>query len=103
VIANTSPWDLLNLLPPGAVPDRWRRQQQATPACASFLHWHLGLKGGAELADLPIHHVWVGDWQRGINAERNVAVLSAPGVARLHAGQRTLGALARSGAGKPGL
>jgi phytoene dehydrogenase-like protein len=78
VIANTSPWDLLNLLPPGAVPDRWRRQQQATPACASFLHWHLGLKGGAELADLPIHHVWVGDWQRGINAERNVAVLSMP-------------------------
>ena len=78
VIANTSPWDLPNLLPPEAVPERWRRQQAATPACASFLHWHLGLRGGEELADLPIHHVWVGDWQRGITAERNVAVLSMP-------------------------
>jgi phytoene dehydrogenase-like protein len=78
VIANTSPWDLLALLPADAVPARWRRKQAATPACASFLHWHLGLRGGAELADLPIHHVWVGDWQRGITAERNVAVLSMP-------------------------
>jgi phytoene dehydrogenase-like protein len=78
VIANTSPWDLLNLLPPDAVPERWRRKQAATPACASFLHWHLGLRGGSELADLPVHHVWVGDWQRGIGAERNVVVLSMP-------------------------
>ncbi len=78
VIANTSPWDLLSLLPKEAVPDRWRQRQQATPACGSFLHWHLGLRGGEELAKLPIHHVWVGDWQRGITAERNVVVLSMP-------------------------
>ncbi len=78
VIANTSPWDLLALLPTAAVPARWRQRQAATPACSSFLHWHLGLRGGDDLAHLPIHHVWVGDWQRGITAERNVAVLSMP-------------------------
>lgn len=78
VIANTSPWDLLALLPEQAVPARWRDRQAATPACASFLHWHLGLRGGPDLAHLPIHHVWVGDWQRGITAERNVVVLSMP-------------------------
>lgn len=78
VIANTSPWDLLSLLPEEAVPARWRQRQATTPACGSFLHWHLGLRGGQELADLPIHHVWVGDWQRGITAERNVVVLSMP-------------------------
>ena len=78
VIANTSPWDLPNLLQPGDVPERWRRRQAATPACASFLHWHLGLRGGDTLAELPVHHVWVGDWQRGIGAERNVVVLSMP-------------------------
>ena len=30
------------------------------------------------MAELPIHHVWVGDWQRGIRAERNMVVLSMP-------------------------
>ena len=77
VIANTSPWDLLELLPEAALPARWRQQQAATPACASFLHWHLALRDDA-LPELPIHHVWVGDWSRPINAERNMAVLSMP-------------------------
>ena len=77
VIANLSPWDLPALLKHYAAPARWRRRLEATPACASFLHWHLGLRGD-DLAHLPIHHVWVGDWQRGIGAERNMVVLSMP-------------------------
>ncbi|MFM7315214.1 MAG: phytoene desaturase family protein [Cyanobium sp.] len=81
VIVNAGPWALPALLPEGAVPERWRRRQADTPACASFLHWHLGLRGSrdeAALTTLPIHHVWVGDWQRDIGAERNMAVLSMP-------------------------
>jgi phytoene dehydrogenase-like protein len=78
VISNASPWDTLALLPPEALPRRWRDRQRATPACASFLHWHLALRGGPELDDLPVHTVWVGDWQRGIGAERNMVVLSMP-------------------------
>ncbi|MFN9630457.1 MAG: phytoene desaturase family protein, partial [Cyanobacteriota bacterium] len=77
VISNASPWDTLSLLPADAVPARWRDRQAATPACASFLHCHLGLRGDG-LEALPIHHVWVGDWRRGIGAERNMAVLSMP-------------------------
>jgi phytoene dehydrogenase-like protein len=77
VISNASPWDTLSLLADDAVPARWRERQRATPACASFLHCHLGLRGD-DLSHLPIHHVWVGDWQRGIGAERNLAVLSMP-------------------------
>ena len=77
VVSNASPWDTLSLLPDGAVPSRWRERQRATPACASFLHCHLGLRGH-DLASLPIHHVWVGDWRRGIGAERNMVVLSMP-------------------------
>ncbi|MFO7629997.1 MAG: NAD(P)/FAD-dependent oxidoreductase [Prochlorococcaceae cyanobacterium] len=77
VISNASPWDTLSLLAEDAVPARWRQKQQATPACGSFLHWHLGLRGD-DLAQLPIHHVWVGDWRRGIDAERNMVVLSMP-------------------------
>jgi phytoene dehydrogenase-like protein len=78
VISSASPWDTLALLPPDSLPQRWRRRQAETPACGSFLHWHLALRGGPELADLPVHTVWVGDWQRGIGAERNMAVLSMP-------------------------
>jgi phytoene dehydrogenase-like protein len=79
VISNASPWDTLALLPPDAGPTRWRERQAATPACASFLHWHLALRHPEPCA-LPIHHVWVGDWQRGITAERNVLVFSMPSV-----------------------
>jgi len=78
VISNASPWDTLALLPPDSLPRRWRERQAATPACASFLHWHLGLRDGEALQDLPVHTVWVGDWQRGIGAERNMVVLSMP-------------------------
>jgi phytoene dehydrogenase-like protein len=37
----------------------------------------VGLRGDG-LNELPIHHVWVGDWQRGIGAERNMLVFSMP-------------------------
>jgi len=57
----------------------WRARAAATPACDSFLHLHLGFEASG-LADLPVHTVWVGDWQRGIRAERNVVVLSIPSV-----------------------
>ena len=77
VISNASPWDTLALLPKGGGGEPWRRKQAGTPACGSFLHWHVGLEG-ANLETLPIHHVWVGDWQRGIGAERNMVVLSMP-------------------------
>ena len=77
VVSNASPWDTLALLPEEGMPHRWRRQTAATPACASFLHWHVGLRSEG-LEDLPIHHVWVGDWQRGIGAERNMLVFSMP-------------------------
>ena len=77
VICNASPWDTLKLLDRQTIPTGWRRRQAATPSCRSFLHWHVGLRGD-DLQQLPIHHVWVGDWQRGIGAERNMAVLSMP-------------------------
>ena len=77
VVANLSPWDLPALLEPEAVPERWRAASRATPACASFLHLHLGLRGD-DLQHLPLHHVWVGDWQRGVTAEQNMVVLSMP-------------------------
>ena len=78
VVSNADVWSTLKLLPEG-VARRWQRQRGATPACGSFLHLHLGFDATG-LDDLPIHTVWVGDWERGITAERNAVVVSIPSV-----------------------
>ncbi|MFY8148891.1 MAG: phytoene desaturase family protein [Prochlorococcaceae cyanobacterium] len=79
VISNASPWDTLALLPEEALPAPWRRRVTDTPAAGSFLHLHLALEGAVP-ESLPIHHIWVGDWERGVTAERNMVVLSMPSV-----------------------
>jgi len=84
VISNASPWNTLALLPEEHAPRRWRERQAATPACRSFLHWHLALQSSPAIEALPIHHVWVGNWERGIDAERNMAVLSMPSLLDPH-------------------
>ena len=43
------------------------------------MHLHLGFDATG-LEDLPIHTVWVDDWERGIDAERNAVVFSIPSV-----------------------
>ena len=77
-MSNADAWSTAAFLPETTSPS-WRRQRLQTPACASFLHLHLGFDA-AGLEDLPIHTVWVGDWQRGIDAERNAVVVSIPSV-----------------------
>ena len=47
--------------------------------CDSFLHIHLGFDADG-LEDLPIHAIHVDDWEKGITAERNIAVFSIPSV-----------------------
>ena len=77
VICNADIWSSLSLLPESVAP-KWQRRQ-ATPACNGFLHLHLGFDATG-LEDLPIHTVWVDDWERGIDAERNAVVVSIPSV-----------------------
>ncbi|GCE65894.1 NAD(P)/FAD-dependent oxidoreductase [cyanobiont of Ornithocercus magnificus] len=79
VVSNTDMWSMSNLLPE-RVAQKWRRKIAETPACASFLHLHLGFDASG-LSKLPsIHTVWVGDWERGVDAEQNMLVLSIPSV-----------------------
>jgi len=83
VISNASPWDTLALINPRKIPSSWGEKVSNTPACHGFLHWHLALRG-EDLQHLPVHHVWVGDWQRGIAADRNMVVLSMPSLLDPH-------------------
>ena len=78
VVSNADAWSTAALLPENGT-SRWRQDRLNTPACGSFLHLHLGFDA-AGLDDLPIHTVWVGDWERGITAERNAVVVSVPSV-----------------------
>jgi phytoene dehydrogenase-like protein len=78
VVANTSVWDTLKLLPPGAVPLKYRQEKQATPECHSFMHLHLGIDGEGIPSDLPCHHIYVKDWELGIDTPQNVVLVSIP-------------------------
>lgn len=78
VVSNVDAWGTAQLLSEGTA-DRWIQELQSTPACGSFLHLHLGFDA-AGLDPLPLHQVWVGDWDRPIDAEQNTAVISIPSV-----------------------
>ena len=78
VVSNTDAWGTAALLPEAAS-KAWSQERLSTPACHSFLHLHLGFDATG-LEDLPIHTVWVGDWERGIDADRNAVVVSIPSV-----------------------
>ncbi|MEM1366732.1 MAG: NAD(P)/FAD-dependent oxidoreductase [Cyanobacteria bacterium P01_H01_bin.15] len=79
VVANLSAWDLCKLLPQqtGAV-EKLRSQRTQLPACASFMHLHLGINGDGIAPDLPCHHIYVKDWSLGIDAPQNVVLISIP-------------------------
>jgi phytoene dehydrogenase-like protein len=77
VVSNASIWDSLKLIPPDVLPDRFR-QRQATPACDSFMHLHLGIDGTNLPTDLACHYIVVNDWDLGITAPQNVVLISIP-------------------------
>ena len=78
VVSNADVWSTMDLVPETTA-TTWRTRCAMTPACASFLHLHLGFDASG-LDDLPVHMVWVGDWERGINAPANAMVFSIPSV-----------------------
>ncbi|MBE9107993.1 NAD(P)/FAD-dependent oxidoreductase [Nodosilinea sp. LEGE 07298] len=80
VISNASIWDTLKLVPDGALPKPFVEERQATPECPSFLHLHLGIDGANLPPDLACHYITVEDWARGIDAPRNLIVMSIPSV-----------------------
>lgn len=78
VVSAISVWDTLALLPATAIPHHFRQQRQATPACESFLHLHLGFNGQGLPPDLACQAIVVNDWERGVTAPQNVVLISIP-------------------------
>ncbi|CAM0877937.1 unnamed protein product [Alopecurus aequalis] len=80
VVSNASMWDTLDLLPPDAVPKSYQDKVKATPQCESFMHLHLGFDAENAREDLGIHHIVVNDWDKGVDGEQNVVLISVPSV-----------------------
>lgn len=78
VVSNADVWSTMAMLPSDAC-RTWQKTRQGTPACGSFMHLHLGFDASG-LEELPIHSVWVGNWEQGVGAAQNVLVLSIPSV-----------------------
>ncbi|KAL0013106.1 hypothetical protein SO802_000175 [Lithocarpus litseifolius] len=80
VISNASMWDTLKLLPKEVVPKSYLDRVNTTPQCESFMHLHLGFDAEGIREDLGIHHIVVNDWERGVDADQNVVLISIPSV-----------------------
>ena len=88
VVTNASAWDSWRLVDAGAgAPEAVRRAVRemeaaaaATPACPSFMHLHVGFDATG-LDGLEMHHIVVNDWERGVDAEQNVVLISIASVA----------------------
>ncbi|XP_077249724.1 FAD/NAD(P)-binding oxidoreductase family protein [Tasmannia lanceolata] len=80
VVSNASMWDTLNLLPMEAIPKSYQDKVKKTPQCESFMHLHLGFDAQDIPEDLGIHHIVVNDWNRGVDADQNVVLISVPSV-----------------------
>ncbi|KAL3367825.1 hypothetical protein AABB24_008941 [Solanum stoloniferum] len=80
VVSNASMWDTLSLLPPEAVPKSYQDGIETTQQCESFMHLHLGFDAEGISDDLAIHHIVVNDWDRGVDADQNVVLISVPSV-----------------------
>ncbi|XP_059653611.1 prolycopene isomerase, chloroplastic isoform X2 [Cornus florida] len=80
VVSNASMWDTLSLLPKEVVPKAYQDRIKTTPQCESFMHLHLGFDAEGIREDLGIHHIVVNDWERGVDADQNVVLISVPSV-----------------------
>ncbi|MBK4732808.1 FAD-dependent oxidoreductase [Oxynema sp. CENA135] len=80
VISNATIWDTYTqLLDPGDLPEADRREALQTPAIASFMHLHLGIRADG-LDPLTGHHVVVADGDRDLAEPGNTCMISIPTV-----------------------
>ncbi|MBD2465409.1 FAD-dependent oxidoreductase [Oscillatoria sp. FACHB-1407] len=80
VISNATIWDTYtHLLQPQDLPTDYRQMALQTPAIASFMHLHLGIRADG-LEHLTGHHVVVHDATQDITVPGNTCMISIPSV-----------------------
>ena len=76
VVTNCDIWNKQSLFPNQLI-GKFNSKTFNVDKCKSFLHIHLGFDA-TNIRDLPIHTIWVDKWEKGITADRNIAVFSIP-------------------------
>ncbi len=80
VISNATVWDTYNqLLHPEDLPITYRQTALHTPAIASFMHLHLGIRSEG-IENITGHHVVVHDATQDITTPGNTCMISIPSV-----------------------
>ncbi|CAL5329810.1 unnamed protein product [Camellia sinensis] len=69
VVSNASMWDTLDLLAKEVIPKSYQDRIKMTPQLTADIS-----------EDLKIHHIVVNDWERGVDADQNVVLISIPSV-----------------------
>jgi len=81
VISNATVWDTFGkLVAPEAVPSDFRKAKVEAPMTESFMHLHLGIDATGLPDDLPMHHLSIESWERGVTAPQNLVIMSIPSV-----------------------
>ena len=81
VVSNASAWDTEKLLPAEVRSSfDWEKDRADFDYCPSFMHLHAGIDA-SKLPKVPeLHHIWVGDWSKGITSPQNCVLVSIPSV-----------------------
>lgn len=95
VISNLSVWDMFKskkgisstssteppIIDPSHFPSNFIQERRETPMGKSFMHLHMGFRATREeLSKLQAHYIYMKDWDRGVEAQDNAALLSIPSV-----------------------
>ena len=81
VVSNLSVWDLFKsgIVDNNEFPEQFVHDRKDTPVGKSFMHLHVGFEATREeLEQLQAHYMYIDNWERGVEAEDNAALLSIP-------------------------
>lgn len=74
VVSNVSIWDTAEHLLDDEHAKLLGPRAEKTGRCESFMHAHLGIDATG-LDDLEIHHIYIKDWAKGVNAPQNLCLV----------------------------
>ena len=82
VVSNASAWDTETLLPQEfrGESGKWQKERTDFEYCPSFMHLHAGIDASKLPKEPEMHHIWVGDWKKGITSPQNCVLVSIPSV-----------------------
>ena len=80
VVSNASIWDTGRMLTDEVDKERLASTTGQTRRCESFVHLHLGIDATGLPEDLQMHHIFVKDWELGVDSPQNLCLVSIPSV-----------------------